>query len=88
MRDKNGRFLKTENEGIYIDLRFITIQRIIKWAIIIGVLLPWFTIISRFNPIEKIFNFIQNLMEGPKKEDLEQVKKMEYFIKKNNNKKK
>ena len=81
MRDKNGRFLKAENDGILIDLRFITIQRIIKWTIIIGVLLPWITIISKFNPIEKIFNFIQYLMEGPKKEDLEQEKKWNILLK-------
>ena len=78
MRDKNGRFLKAEN-GIVIYLGFITIQRIIKLTIIIGVLLPWITIISKFNPIEKIFNFIQYLMEGPKKEDLEQGKKNGIF---------
>ena len=78
MRDKNGRFLKAEN-GIVIDLGFITIQRIIKWTIIIGVLLSWITIISKFNPIEKIFYFIEYLMEGPKKENLEQGKKNGIF---------
>ena len=79
MRDKNGRFLKNENDGILIDLRFITIQRIIKWTIIIGILLPWITIISKFNPIEKIFYFIEYLMEGPKKENLKQGKKNGIF---------
>ena len=29
MRDKNGIFIKAENEGIYIDLRFISIKRVI-----------------------------------------------------------
>ena len=79
MRDKNARFLKNENDGILIDLRFITIQRIIKWTIIIGILLPWITIISKFNPIEKIFKLIEYLMQGPKKEDLEQGKKNGIF---------
>ena len=79
MRDKNGRFLKNENDGILIDLRFITIQRIIKWTIIIGILLPWITIISKFNPIEKILKLIEYLMQGPKKEDLEQGKKNGIF---------
>ena len=79
MRDKNGRFLKNENDGILIELRFITIQRIIKWTIIIGILLPWITIISKFNPIKKFFYFIKYLMECPKKEDLEQGKKNGIF---------
>ena len=79
MRDKNGRFLKNENDGILIDLRFITIQRIIKWTIIIGILLPWITIISKFNPIEKILKLIEYLMQGTKKEDLEQGKKNGIF---------
>ena len=83
MRDKNGRFLKNENDGILIDLRFITIQRIIKWTIIIGILLPWITIISKFNPIEKIFKLIEYLMEGPKRKIWSKEKKVEYFIKTN-----
>ena len=45
-----------------MDLRFITIKMIIKWTIIIGILLPWITIISKFNFIEKIFKLIENMM--------------------------
>lgn len=79
MRDKNGRFAKAENEGIYIDLSLITIKRVIGWVLILIVLLPWLTIISKFNLVKKIFDFIQSLMEYPKKEDSETPKKNGIF---------
>ena len=79
MRDKNGRFTKSENEGFFIDLRFITIKRVIAWALVFTILLPWLTIISKFNLIQKIFDFIERLLEGPKKEDLETSKKNGLF---------
>ena len=79
MRDKNGRFKKKENEGIYIDLRFITIKRVIGWTLIFTILLPWLAIISKYNLVQKIFDIIQSLMEYPKKEDSETSKKNGIF---------
>ena len=71
IRHKNGRFTKTENERIYIDLRFIKIKRVIGWIMLLTILLQWLAIISKFNLVQKILDFIQSLMEYQKKDDSE-----------------
>ena len=79
MRNKNGKFLKNENGGIIIDFIFIIFGRKIKCSKFFMFCSLLITIISIFNPIDKIFNFVQYLLEGSKKEDSNQGKKNGIF---------
>ena len=58
-RDINGRFMKSEGEGVTISFTLPTFSRIIIWGIICLVLSPWLLILERF----KIWNVIISKFE-------------------------
>ena len=55
-RDKNGRFSKKAEEGNKLIFDIPPIKKILIWLIIFGVLLPWMSILSKFDVLTKILN--------------------------------
>ena len=51
-RDEKGRFAKKEEEGLEIMIGLPPLKRMLTWIFIIGVMMPWISIIS-----EKIIYF-------------------------------
>ena len=58
-RDLNGRFMKSDGDGVTISFTLPTFSRIIIWGIILLVLSPWIFILERF----KIWNTIISKFE-------------------------
>ncbi len=61
-RDKNGRFSKKAEEGTKLIFDIPPIKKILIWLIIFGVLLPWMSILSKFDVLTKILNLFDDLM--------------------------
>ena len=58
-RDKNGRFSK--DDGYSFCLYIPSLKNLVYWAFIIIILLPWLVIGARFNIIQKIFEFFEEI---------------------------
>ena len=61
-RDKNGRFSKKTDEGIKLIFDIPPIKKILIWLIIFGILLPWMSILSKFDVPTKILKLFDELM--------------------------
>ena len=77
MRDKNGRFIKKEEEGLKVNFSLPSMKTMICWIILFVIMLPWMEIVSKLKIFQKIFDFVESLMlmekdalETPKKNGL------------------
>ena len=59
-RDKNGRF--SRDDGYNITFYIPSMKNLIYWAFIIIILLPWMVIGARFNILQKIFEFFEDIL--------------------------
>ena len=59
-RDKNGRF--SRDDGYNIHFYIPSIKNLIYWVFIIIILLPWMVIGARFNIIQKILEFFDDII--------------------------
>ena len=55
-RDSKGRFSKKTEEGFKIIFDIPSIKRIIIWALLFGILLPWISIITKFEILNKLLS--------------------------------
>ena len=60
--DSKGRFSKKGEDGLKITFDVPPIRRIIFWIIISTVLLPWISIICKFEVLKKILDLFDELM--------------------------
>ena len=58
-RDKNGRFSKDDGYNFYLYIP--SLKNLVYWAFIIIILFPWLVIGARFNIIQKIFEFFEEI---------------------------
>ena len=62
-RDSKGRFFKKTEEGFKIIFDIPSIKRILIWVISFGILLPWISIIAKFEILNKLLSLFDELME-------------------------
>ena len=55
-RDSKGRFSKKGDDGFKIAFNIPPIKRIILWLFIVAILLPWLSILAKFEVLNKILN--------------------------------
>ena len=63
-RDSKGRFSKKAEEGFKIIFDIPSIKRILIWVISFGILLPWISIIAKFEILNKLLSLFDELMDG------------------------
>ena len=61
-RDSKGRFSKKTEEGFKIIFDVPPIKRILIWAVLFGILLPWISVISKFEILNKLLSLFDELM--------------------------
>ena len=61
-RDSKGRFSKKGEDGLKLLFDVPPIRRIIFWIFISTVLLPWISIICKFEVLKKILDLFDELM--------------------------
>ena len=62
-RDSKGRFSKKAEEGFKIIFDIPSIKRILIWVVLFGILLPWISIIAKFEILNKLLSLFDELME-------------------------
>ncbi len=79
-RDEKGRFAKKDEEGLEIMIDLPPLKRILTWIFIIGILMPWISIIRKNNWLKKLWML---WMAFFKKLQMKQKlkRKMDYFPK-------
>lgn len=75
MRDKKGRFTKTVEEGLNIIIHIPSFKRIVYLVFLLAILMPWISIICRFELLKKILEKFDCLMIKPSNEEQEGSKK-------------
>ena len=78
-RDEKGRFAKKEEEGLEIMIGLPPLKRILTWIFIIGILMPWISIIRKNNLFQKLMDVLDGFFEKTIVEPATQ-KKMVYFL--------
>ena len=72
-RDDRGRFTKANEDWIKININFPSIKKIILWALIVLIFMPWISIIRRSDLPAKILGLFDELItqanEAEKKEN-------------------
>ena len=75
-REQKGRFSKqAADEGII--LIFPTIRTVLYWIILAFIFLPWLTIVTKFNLLEKISTIFDSIFKDA--ENMQQNKKNGLF---------
>ena len=62
-RDEKGRFVKKDDEGLEIMIGLPPLKRILTWIFIIGILMPWISIIRKNNLFQKLMDILDNFFE-------------------------
>lgn len=57
MRDKKGRFSKSDDDNLRIVVGFPPIKKLIFYGLIIVLLMPWISIIAKLKILQKIFYY-------------------------------
>lgn len=75
MRDGKGRFTKFKNEGCKMSFVLPSLKTLAYWIFIFVIFLPWMVIASKFHLLNRLFNFMDELMlkndeDAPKKNGL------------------
>ena len=78
-RDSKGRFSKKGDDGFKIAFNIPSIKRIILWLFIVAVLLPWLSILAKFEVLNKILNLFDELMNSSIIEN-GNTKKVDYLV--------
>ena len=73
-RDEKGRFLKKDEEGLEIMIGLPHLKRILTWIFIIGVLMPWISIIRKNNVFQKIMDVMDGFFQKTIEEAVSQKK--------------
>ena len=72
-RDNRGRFTKANEDRIKININFPSIKKIILWALIVLIFMPWISIIRRSDLPAKLLGLFDELItqanEAEKKEN-------------------
>ena len=72
-RDDRGRFTKANEDRIKININFPSIKKIILWALIVLIFMPWISIIRRSDLPAKLLGLFDELItqanEADKKEN-------------------
>ena len=63
-RDSKGRFSKKGDDGFKIAFDIPPIKRIILWIFIAAVLLPWLSLLAKFEVLKKFLNLFDELMNS------------------------
>ena len=62
MRDKKGRFKKQDDDEITFKITLPSLKRLLYFALLIAILLPWIIIGNRFNIFKRIADFFEKMM--------------------------
>ena len=62
MRDKKGRFKKQDDDEITFKITLPSLKRLLYFALLIAILLPWIIIGNRFNIFKRITDFFEKMM--------------------------
>ena len=78
-RDEKGRFIKKDDEGLEIMIGLPPLKKMLTWIFIIGVLMPWISILRKNNVFQKVIDALDGFFEKTI-EDTATQKKMDYFL--------
>ena len=62
-RDEKGRFAKKEEEGFEIMIVLPPLKRMLTWIFIIGIMMPWISIIRKNNLFQKLMDILDGFFE-------------------------
>ena len=78
-RYEKGRFIKKDDEGLEIMIGLPPLKKMLTWIFIIGVLMPWISILRKNNAFQKLMDSLDRFFEKTIEETATQ-KKMDYFL--------
>ena len=78
-RDEKGRFSKKDEEGLEIMIGLPPLKRMLTWLFIIGILMPWISIIRKNNLFQKLMNVLDKFFEKTIEEAATQKKNRLFF---------
>ena len=64
-RDYKGRFTKSGEDGMKLIFAFPSINKILLWILIIGILMPWISIITKLDLPKKLLSAFDKLINSP-----------------------
>ena len=73
-RDEKGRFIKRDDEGLEIMIGLPPFKKMLTWIIIIGVLMPWISILRKNNVFQKVMDALDGFFEKTIEETATQKK--------------
>ena len=73
-RDEKGRFIKKDDEGLEIMIGLPPLKKMLTWIIIIGVLMPWISILRKNNVFQKVMDALDGFFEKTIEETATQKK--------------
>ena len=62
-RDEKGRFIKKDDEGLEIMIGLPPLKKMLTWIFIIGVLMPWISILRKNNVFQKVMDALDGFFE-------------------------
>ena len=68
-RDDRGRFTKANEDWIKININFPSIKKIIFWALILLIFMPWISIIRKSDLPTKLLFLFDELINSQTNED-------------------
>lgn len=82
-RDAKGSFIKNCKDDMKPIFWFPSIKKILTWTLILEIILPWISIINKFNLPKKVLNLFNELLNPPTEDPIksESINKMVYFNK-------
>ena len=78
-RDEKGRFIKKDDEGLEIMIGLPPLKKMLTWIFIIGVLMPWISILRKNNVFSKSNGCLDGFFEKTIEETATQ-KKIDYSL--------
>ena len=72
--DEKGRFAKKDEEGLEIMIGLPPFKRMLTWLFIMGILMPWISIIRKNNLFEKLMDILDKFFEKTIEEAANQKK--------------
>ena len=73
-RDEKGRFVKKDDEVLEIMIGLPQFKKMLTWIIIIGVLMPWISILRKNNVFQKVMDVLDGFFEKTIEETATQKK--------------
>ena len=73
-RDEKGRFIKKDDEGLEIMIGLPPLKKMLTWIFIIGVLMPWISILRKNNVFQKVMDALDGFFEKTIEETTTQKK--------------